>query len=174
VSDFGRDGTADVTKISPSRARPLAYRVRVVERATRDEILPVRHSVLRPGLPLETAYYPDDDGPDVFHLAERARGAVIACATFFPEPLDGEPAWRFRGMATLPEYRNRGVGGRLLEPAAAGPWSGATGAAGPPTSTGGTVSRSGATSSTSRRSARTTGSYVRSRRPERAMSCRCG
>jgi GNAT superfamily N-acetyltransferase len=106
---------ARVTKISLSCARTLAYRVRVVERVTRDEILPVRHSVLRPGLPVETAFYPEDDGPDVFHLAERDGGAVIACATFFPEPLDGEPAWRFRGMATLPEYRSRGVGGRLLE-----------------------------------------------------------
>jgi GNAT superfamily N-acetyltransferase len=104
-----------VTKISSGRARTLAYGVRVVERVSRDEILPVRHSVLRPGLPVETAYYPEDGWPDAFHLAERDDGAVVACATFFPEPLDGAPAWRFRGMATLAAYRNRGIGGRLLE-----------------------------------------------------------
>jgi predicted GNAT family N-acyltransferase len=64
---------------------------------------------------VETAYYPEDDGPDVFHLAERDGATVVACVTFFPEPLHGEPAWRFRGMATLEAYRSTGIGGRLLE-----------------------------------------------------------
>jgi GNAT superfamily N-acetyltransferase len=87
----------------------------VVEQVARDEIVPVRHAVLRPNLPVETAYYPEDDGPDVFHLAERDGPTVVACATFFPEPLGDEPAWRFRGMATLEPYRSTGIGGRLLE-----------------------------------------------------------
>jgi predicted GNAT family N-acyltransferase len=52
----------------------------------------------------------------VFHLGDReVDGRIIACVTFFPDDLDGRPAWRFRGMATLEKYRNTGVGGRLLE-----------------------------------------------------------
>jgi predicted GNAT family N-acyltransferase len=83
---------------------------------TRDEIVPLRHLVLRPGLPVETAMYPEDDTPGIFHLAERdPDGTIVACVTFFPEDLDGEPAWRFRGMATRAERRNTGIGGRLLE-----------------------------------------------------------
>ena len=80
---------------------------------TRDDIVTVRHAVLRPNLPIQTAYYEEDDRPGVFHIAERDDGAVVACASFYPEPLDGEPAWRLRGMATLEAYRNRGIS-RLL------------------------------------------------------------
>jgi len=101
----------------------------VIEQVDRDEILPVRHAVLRPNLPIETAMYAEDAHPEVFHLAGRDdRGEVVASVTFFPDPLTiptdgggrapvagGEPAWRFRGMATLPEHRNRGLGGELLQ-----------------------------------------------------------
>jgi GNAT superfamily N-acetyltransferase len=90
----------------------MAY---VIEEVTRDEIIALRHSVLRPNLPVESAYYPEDDHPEIFHLADRNGLAVIACVTFFPEDLDGEAAWRFRGLATDAGHRNRGVGGRLLE-----------------------------------------------------------
>jgi len=88
----------------------------VIEPATRDEIVPLRHAVLRTGYPVETALYPEDDRPETFHLVDREPdGDIIACVTFFPELLGEKPAWRFRGMATQPEQRNRGVGGRLLE-----------------------------------------------------------
>jgi len=94
----------------------------VIEKVARAEILPIRHSVLRPTLPPEAAEYPEDDHPDIFHLAVRddtdataAAGRILACITFFPERVDGEPAWRFRGMATIATHRNRGIGGRLLE-----------------------------------------------------------
>ncbi len=90
----------------------------MIEEVTRDEIVPIRHEVLRPGLPVETAMYPEDGHPQVFHLAERLVAAtIIACVTFFPDELPGEPepTWRLRGMATLEGYRNTGIGGRLLE-----------------------------------------------------------
>lgn len=89
----------------------------VIELVNRDVILPVRHGVLRPNLPLESAKYPEDNDPEVFHLAARdERGAVIGCVTFLPEPFEGrERSWRFRGMATLAEHRNRGLGGEILE-----------------------------------------------------------
>jgi predicted GNAT family N-acyltransferase len=90
----------------------------VIEHVRRDEILQVRHQVLRPTLPPETAEYAEDSDPDVFHLGVRNEaGDVIACVTFFPEALDGVPGWRFRGMATVAEHRNRGLGGELLEAA---------------------------------------------------------
>jgi GNAT superfamily N-acetyltransferase len=88
----------------------------MIELVTRDQILPVRHRVLRPRLPLETAKYPEDAHPDIFHLAEIVDDEIIACVTFFPEPTpQGEPAWRFRGMATIPDRQGQGIGGRLLE-----------------------------------------------------------
>jgi GNAT superfamily N-acetyltransferase len=91
----------------------------VISTVPRAAILPLRQAVLRPNLPPETVLYPEDAHPEVLHLATRnAAGAVISCVTFFPEPTPHAPdasAWRFRGMATAPEYRGQGVGGRLLE-----------------------------------------------------------
>jgi len=87
----------------------------VVKEVNRDDIVTVRHAVLRPNLPPESAAYVEDDEPGVFHIAEHDGVTVVACASFYPQPLDGEPAWRLRGMATLEAYRNRGIGGRLLE-----------------------------------------------------------
>lgn len=79
-------------------------------------VLPVRHQVLRPGRPAQTAQFDQDDDPDTFHVAAHDTfGAVIGCATFFPAALDEEPAWQLRGMATLPGYQGQGVGGRVLE-----------------------------------------------------------
>lgn len=81
------------------------------------EVLPLRHAVLRPGLPVEAAVFPGDEGPDVFHIAAYDVGGVVrACATFFPEGLPAEdaPAYRLRGMATDPAARGRGLGAAVL------------------------------------------------------------
>lgn len=87
-----------------------------IEQVPLEEIFELRWSVLRTGLPRATAQYPEDADPRVFHLAAReSGGTVVCCGTFFPEPLDGTPAWRLRGMATSPERRGQGIGGRLLE-----------------------------------------------------------
>ena len=63
--------------------------------------------------------YPEDAHPDVLHLARMDDvGAVVSCVTFFPEATPYAPgavAWRFRGMATAADQRNRGIGGQLLE-----------------------------------------------------------
>jgi predicted GNAT family N-acyltransferase len=88
----------------------------VIEQVTRVKILPLRHRILRPGLPVSEAMYPQDTTPGVFHLADcDPDGRVIGCATFIPEDLDGAPAWRLRGMATAEDRRNCGVGGALLQ-----------------------------------------------------------
>lgn len=79
-----------------------------------DAVRPLRAAVLRPGLPLSESVYPQDADPATLHLAALAEGGVVGCATFFPEPLDGEPGWRLRGMATDPARRCTGVGAALL------------------------------------------------------------
>lgn len=76
---------------------------------------PLRAEVLRPGQPVSASAYAQDDDPETLHLAAYDdSGAVVGCATFFPEPLDGEPAWRLRGMATASAVRGQGYGGQLL------------------------------------------------------------
>lgn len=88
----------------------------VVELVELEVILPLRHAVLRPGRPFESAINPEDGHPQALHFAVRdPAGAPIGCASFYPAPLDGPDDWVFRGMATDAEYRGRGIGGLVLE-----------------------------------------------------------
>jgi predicted GNAT family N-acyltransferase len=81
-----------------------------------EAVLPLRQAVLRPGRPVEESSFAPDMDPATVHLAAvDATGAVLGCATWFPEPWQGAPAWRLRGMATAPAARGTGLGGRLLE-----------------------------------------------------------
>ena len=78
-------------------------------------VLALRHAVLRPGRPESEARYSVDDAPTTVHVAVvDDEDTVISCGTFFPEPLDGEPAWRIRGMATDQAHRGRGLGSAVL------------------------------------------------------------
>lgn len=89
--------------------------MRAVESVLPWVVRPLRHAVLRPGQPAGASAYPQDDDPETLHLAAYDEtGAVVGCATFFPEPLDGEPGWRLRGMATAPAVRGQGYGADLL------------------------------------------------------------
>ncbi|WP_129839923.1 GNAT family N-acetyltransferase [Streptomyces sp. RFCAC02] len=87
-----------------------------------DTIFDLRWSVLRPGLPRETAAFPEDAREDTFHLAAHDGDdpRVLACITLFPDahPL-GTAAYRFRGMASAPEARGLGYGHAVLAAATA-------------------------------------------------------
>lgn len=86
-----------------------------IRRVAVEQVRPLRHRVLRgPDRPVAESVYPQDDLPETVHLAAFAVGVVVGCATFFPEPYNGDPAWRLRGMATDPSVRGRGIGSALL------------------------------------------------------------
>lgn len=73
-------------------------------------VRPLRHAVLRPHQPEAEAVYPADDHPLTLHLAAFDGNRVVAAGSMFPEH-----GWRIRGMATAPEHRGKGHGGRVLE-----------------------------------------------------------
>jgi predicted GNAT family N-acyltransferase len=80
-----------------------------------ERVLALRQQVLRPGLGIEHARFDDDDHPQTVHLAAvDEAGTVVGCSTWFPDPWQGQPAWRLRGMATATAARGTGLGGRLL------------------------------------------------------------
>ena len=88
-------------------------RVRV---GTADEVIDIRHAVLRDGLPRDTAMFPGDDHADALHVvAVAADGGVVGCATVHPGTWEGQPAWQLRGMATDAAVRGSGVGRAMLE-----------------------------------------------------------
>jgi len=93
----------------------------VVRRATVDEIMPLRHAVLRPGYPLEASHYAEDDV--AVHISAWEDATLVGCATVFADPWLGPPevadAWRLRGMAVDPDLQRSGVGTQVLSEAVA-------------------------------------------------------
>ena len=77
------------------------------------EIVALRHAVLRPGLPPESAEFDGDDAPSTRHYGAVAGGEVIGCLSFMRSDRGG-PAHQLRGMATAASARGTGIGRALL------------------------------------------------------------
>ncbi len=78
---------------------------------------PIRLEVLRPGRPASEVVFDADDAPDTAHAGGFVEGELVSVGRVSrePPPGSGDPnAWRLRGMATLPEHRDRGVGAAVL------------------------------------------------------------
>ncbi len=74
--------------------------------------------MLRAGIPNADVRFDGDDAPDTLHVGAFLDERVVAVASIIRRPPPGadiESAWQVRGMATEPERRGRGLGGRLLE-----------------------------------------------------------
>lgn len=77
----------------------------------------IRSVILRPGQDLSTCIYPHDDDEETFHLAAYVNGNQACIVSFYKEQNPAFSAslqYRFRGMATLEEYRNMGLASSLL------------------------------------------------------------
>ena len=79
-----------------------------------EEIIDLRHAILRAGLPRELAYFDGDDEPTTRHIVAELDGNVVGCATILRRPWEGRPAWQLRGMAVIPALRGQSLGSRLL------------------------------------------------------------
>src|SRR5678815_18588 len=79
------------------------------------DIIDLRHVVLRQGLPREEAIFKGDEAPTSHHFAAFANGNCVGCATFHLNEWEGKPAYQLRGMATAPEFRSAGIGSALLD-----------------------------------------------------------
>ena len=102
-----------------------------------EALLSLRHSVLRVGLPPESAVIDGDVEPTTHHIgAFDQSGQLVGCASLMRRPWDdqtswpvrcmailrliprpptpGEAAWRLRGMAVVSDLRGRGIGRLML------------------------------------------------------------
>ena len=79
-----------------------------------DEVIDLRHEVLRAGMEREAAVFASDTEPTTRHYVAELGGRVIGCVTLVQNPLGDRPAWQLRGMAVAPGHRGQGVGQRLL------------------------------------------------------------
>ena len=84
-------------------------------RATIDQIVDLRHAILRPGLTRESSIFQGDDRPEARHYAAFVKGAPICCLTLHVSQWEGQPAWQLRGMATASNWQDRGIGNALMD-----------------------------------------------------------
>jgi predicted GNAT family N-acyltransferase len=84
-----------------------------------EEILPLRHRILRAGLPFETACFDGDHDATARHYAAVSGDEPACCLSLMRSEWEGRPAWQLRGMATAEGLQGRGLGRRLLEMAVA-------------------------------------------------------
>jgi predicted GNAT family N-acyltransferase len=86
----------------------------LVRPARLDEILALRHAVLRPGRQLDTARFDGDDEATTVHVGAFAGARLVGCASVMRRPLDREDALQLRGMATAPDRARQGIGTAIL------------------------------------------------------------
>lgn len=87
----------------------------LIRPASVSEVLPLRALVLRDGGPLDSARFDEDDV--ALHVAAFEQ-EVVACATVFAAPREGDPgAWRIRGVAVAPSRRGQGLGEAVVRAA---------------------------------------------------------
>ncbi|WP_396595941.1 GNAT family N-acetyltransferase [Dokdonia sp. R86516] len=77
---------------------------------------PVRHPVLRAGRPLEDVYMEADEKASTFHLGMYHKHTIVGVASFMEDTHEAFTGvqTRLRGMAVLPEYRNKGIAAQIL------------------------------------------------------------
>ncbi|HVX84770.1 MAG TPA: GNAT family N-acetyltransferase [Phycisphaerae bacterium] len=98
-------------------AEPMDVRV---EMTGAERIVPLRHAVLRAGLPVETARFAGDEAGSSRHWAAvDEAGRIVGCVTLHENAWEGRPAYQLRGMAVAAEEQHRGVGRALLRAAEA-------------------------------------------------------
>jgi GNAT superfamily N-acetyltransferase len=95
-------------------AERLVVRVR---RARSEEVIGVRHRVLRQGRPIETAHLDGDQEPESRHWVAERGDDIVGVVTVIKRTPPGEsrPTWQLRGMAVLFDLQQGGVGSALLK-----------------------------------------------------------
>src|SRR5688572_18054742 len=87
----------------------------VVRRAGFEEIIDLRHEVLRNGMPREAAVFAGDEAESTLHVgAFLVDGVNVGCASFHLREYEGKAAWQLRGMASAPGFQSMGIGAAML------------------------------------------------------------
>jgi predicted GNAT family N-acyltransferase len=79
-----------------------------------EEIIDLRHEILRRGLARKLAHFDGDDEPTTRHVVAEIDGRIVGCATILRRPWNGQPAYQLRGMAVAEGLQGQGIGTKLL------------------------------------------------------------
>lgn len=94
-----------------------ARRPPMVQQVGANDVVDLRHRVLRAGRPRSSAVWDGDDDPETRHWAVFWAGEIVGIASVLPrtEPTHPTYRWQLRGMAIDPSARGKGLGGLLLQ-----------------------------------------------------------
>lgn len=79
-----------------------------------EAIIDLRHTILRQGLPRDSALFEGDHDEGSLHWGAWVEDRLVGCVTLHASRWEDEPAWQLRGMAVGDGYRKLGVGRELL------------------------------------------------------------
>lgn len=82
-----------------------------------DDIIHLRHVVLRPGKPIETCNFDGDNDKDTLHFSAKLNQDVVGCVSFMKHnhpKFENELPYQLRGMAVSPKHRGLKIGAQLL------------------------------------------------------------
>jgi predicted GNAT family N-acyltransferase len=81
------------------------------------EAYPLRQMVLRPSLHVDQVAADYDHADGTFHVGYRIDDQIVAIMSVLrdEDPNTGKDAWRIRSMASHPDVRGSGCGGKVLE-----------------------------------------------------------
>jgi len=88
-----------------------------IESVRLEDIIAIRHAVLRQGQPRSSCYYPEDSYKHTIHFAAINKGEIIGCASLYKESHPDfklKQSWRIRGMAVLEGFQGQAIGSQLL------------------------------------------------------------
>lgn len=90
----------------------------VVEQARLEEVIDLRHEVLREGQSRSSCYYPEDTYKHTIHFVAKLEDKIVGSASVYKEKhpdFSLKQSWRLRGMAVLDEFQGQAIGTHLLE-----------------------------------------------------------
>ncbi len=94
----------------------MTYRVLLAQPA---DVVALRHAVLRPGKPVETAIFDGDQAPTTLHFVARdPNDAIVGVVSYFANQYTAMPqrsALQLRGMATDASLQRSGIGRILVQ-----------------------------------------------------------
>ena len=84
--------------------------------ATLEDVIPLRHRILRKGRPIETASFVEDQFNSTIHFCLfNEQNQIICCLTITPNFYKNRDAWQLRGMATDQHFQGKGIGSLLVK-----------------------------------------------------------
>ncbi len=90
----------------------------VVEFVRLEDVIAIRHQVLRQEQPRSSCYYPEDTYKQTVHFAAKINNQIIGSASLYKESHPDfvlKQSWRIRGMAVLEAFQGHNIGTQLLE-----------------------------------------------------------